>query len=279
MFSNFGDIGQNIKCLMNDYQRKAQTHQQLESIVDMKRFIEQYPQFRKMTGTVSKHVQLVSELSHLVTEWNLLEISELEQNIAVANGDHQTCIESLKRILQHPKTTELNALRLAMLYALRFESSANNSLNLILDLLRQRGITNRNIQLVKILLEYSGHKKRQSDLFGNKSAMEMTKKFIKGLKGVENIYTQHEPYITQLIESVSRGKLPVSNFASTDSSRFDEVIIFIIGGATFEESAAVARMNGRGMTNLIGQTQTTGSSPLRVVLCSNYVHNTKRYYS
>jgi len=52
-------------------------------------------------------VQLVSELSHLVTEWNLLEISELEQNIAVANGDHQTCIESLKRILQHPRTTEL----------------------------------------------------------------------------------------------------------------------------------------------------------------------------
>ena len=50
MFSNFGDIGQNIKCLMNDYQRKAQTHQQLESIVDMKKFIEQYPQFRKMTG-------------------------------------------------------------------------------------------------------------------------------------------------------------------------------------------------------------------------------------
>jgi len=38
------------------------------------------------------------------------------------------------------------------------------------------------------------------------------------LKGVENIYTQHEPYITQLIESVSRGKLPASNFASTDSS-------------------------------------------------------------
>ncbi|KAL7078949.1 hypothetical protein ACQ4LE_001388 [Meloidogyne hapla] len=281
MYSNFGDIGQNIKSLMNDYQHKAKTHQQLESIVDMKKFVEQYPQFKKMTGTVSKHVQLVGELSRLVTEWNLLEISELEQNIAVANGDHQTCIESLKRILQHPKTTELNALRLAMLYALRFESSANNSLNLILDLLRQKGITNRNIQLVKILLEYSGHKKRQSDLFGNKSAMEMTKKFIKGLKGVENIYTQHEPYITQLIESVSRGRLPVSNFTSTDSSinsRFDEIIIFIIGGATFEESAAVARMNGRGM-NLIGQSQTTGSSSFRVVLCSNYVHNTKSFIS
>lgn len=68
-----------------------------------------------------------------------------------------------------------------MLYSLRFESSTNNSLNLVLDLLRQRGVSNRNIQLVNILLEYSGHKKRQSDLFGNKSAMEMTKKFIKGV--------------------------------------------------------------------------------------------------
>lgn len=47
---NFGDIGQNIKGLMNDYQRKTQTHQQLESINDMKRFIEQYPQFKKISG-------------------------------------------------------------------------------------------------------------------------------------------------------------------------------------------------------------------------------------
>jgi len=50
MYSNFGDIGQNIKSLMNDYQRKAKTHSQLESIGDMKKFVEQYPQFKKMTG-------------------------------------------------------------------------------------------------------------------------------------------------------------------------------------------------------------------------------------
>ena len=50
MYSNFGDIGQNIKSLMNDYQRKAKTHSQLESSGDMKKFVEQYPQFKKMTG-------------------------------------------------------------------------------------------------------------------------------------------------------------------------------------------------------------------------------------
>jgi vacuolar protein sorting-associated protein 45 len=50
---------------MNDYQKKAQTHQQLESISDMKRFVEQYPQFRKISGTIAKHVQIVGELRYV----------------------------------------------------------------------------------------------------------------------------------------------------------------------------------------------------------------------
>lgn len=58
-YLNFGDIGQNIKTLMNDYQKKAQTHQQLESISDMKRFVEQYPQFRKISGTEPFHWRLM----------------------------------------------------------------------------------------------------------------------------------------------------------------------------------------------------------------------------
>jgi vacuolar protein sorting-associated protein 45 len=122
-----------------------------------------------------------------------------------------------------------------MLYALRFENNANNSLNLVLDLLRQRGIANKHIQLIRILLDYAGQKRRQNDVFGNRSAMEMTKRFIKGyhatdlksihytasrtgLKGVENIFTQHEPYVAQLIDLASRGKLSESQFPSTDLS-------------------------------------------------------------
>lgn len=73
-----------------------------------------------------------------------------------------------------------NALRLAMLYALRFENSSSNSLNTVLDLLRQRGIANRHIQLIRTLLDYAGLRRRQNDVFGNRSAMEMTKRFIKG---------------------------------------------------------------------------------------------------
>ena len=46
MYLNFGDIGQTIKSLMDDFQTKAKSHQKVESIADMKAFVENYPQFK-----------------------------------------------------------------------------------------------------------------------------------------------------------------------------------------------------------------------------------------
>jgi hypothetical protein len=58
-------------------------------------FVENYPQFKKMSGTVAKHVTVVGELSRLVGNHNLLEVSETEQELACQN-DHsqslQVCI-------------------------------------------------------------------------------------------------------------------------------------------------------------------------------------------
>lgn len=50
-------------------------------------FVDNYPQFKKMSGTVSKHVTVVGELSRLVSERQLMEVSEVEQELACQN-DH-----------------------------------------------------------------------------------------------------------------------------------------------------------------------------------------------
>jgi vacuolar protein sorting-associated protein 45 len=39
-----------------------------------------------MSGTVSKHVTLVGELSRLVSSTNLMELSEIEQQLACQEG-------------------------------------------------------------------------------------------------------------------------------------------------------------------------------------------------
>lgn len=105
-----------------------------------------------------------------------------------------------------------------MLYALRYEMSTN-SLDQLLDRLKQRGVGTRQIAAIRTLVSYGGSKRRQNDLFGDQSAMEMTKRFIKGLKGVENVYTQHEPHICRLIESLSRDRLSEQLYPIVERTR------------------------------------------------------------
>lgn len=95
MYLNFGDLGGNIKEYVEQYQSKTKNSADIESINDMKRFIEEYPEFRKLSGNVSKHVTLVSELSRLVGANNLLEVSELEQSLA-CNDNHNTDLKVRK---------------------------------------------------------------------------------------------------------------------------------------------------------------------------------------
>ena len=90
MYLNSAEIGSN---LMEDSQKtRPKEQQKLESIADMTAFVENYPQFKKMSGTVSKHVTVVGELSRLVSERNLLEVSEVEQELACQN-DHSSALQ------------------------------------------------------------------------------------------------------------------------------------------------------------------------------------------
>lgn len=41
-----------------------------------------------MSGTVSKHVTVIGELSRLVSMHNMFEVSEAEQELASGNTDH-----------------------------------------------------------------------------------------------------------------------------------------------------------------------------------------------
>lgn len=73
---------------MQSYQSHslANPSSQIQSISDMKSFIEEYPEFRKLGGNVSKHVAIVGEISRLVARDKLLDIGEVEQGLATGSG-------------------------------------------------------------------------------------------------------------------------------------------------------------------------------------------------
>ncbi|ERL86007.1 hypothetical protein D910_03421 [Dendroctonus ponderosae] len=246
IFMNYGEIGQNIKQLMDQFQAKAKSHQKIESIADMKSFVESYPQFKKLSGNVTKHVTVVGELSSMVNKYHLLDVSEVEQEISSQN-DHSSHLNSVKKVIQDDKIRHTDAAKLVMLYALRYQNHTNNETFGLIELLKKRGVSDKLIKDIVYLLEYAGSHARQSNLFNVEDAVQITKRFFKGLSGVDNVYTQHKPLLHDILEDLVKGRLRenlypvVGNHSS--GLRAQDIIVFIVGGATYEESLTVHSFN------------------------------------
>ncbi|XP_066994059.1 vacuolar protein sorting-associated protein 45 isoform X2 [Anabrus simplex] len=267
LYLNFGEIGQTIKELMEEFQKKAKNHQKVESISDMKNFVETYPQFKKMSGTVSKHVTVVGELSSAVNRYNLLEVSELEQELACQN-DHSQQLQRIRKLIGNDKVRHIDATRLVLLYALRYEKHTNNDIVGLVEALKKRGVPEELTKSIGNMKEYGGAHARQSDLFGTQDAVvKITKRFFKDLSGVENVYTQHNPLLKETLEDLIKGKLKESSFPYLGKEQIrgrpQDIIVFIIGGATYEESLTVYQMNK--------------TFPVRIVLGGTTIHNSASF--
>ncbi|KAE8339306.1 hypothetical protein BDV24DRAFT_176141 [Aspergillus arachidicola] len=275
MYQNFGDLGQNIKEYVEQYQVKTKNTMNIESIADMKRFVEDYPEFRKLSGNVSKHVTLVGELSRRVGEDDLLDVSELEQSLA-CNENHASDLKNLQRIIQLPSVAAENKIRLVALYAIRYEKQPNNALPILLDLLVTAGnVPSYKVNTIPKLLAY--HHSLQappvaggfSDLFESTSFFSGARDRFKGLKGVENVYTQHSPRLEATLQNLIKGRLKELQYPFLESGghirdKPQDIIIFMVGGATYEEAKMVAQVNA--------------SSPgVRVVLAGTSIHNSTSF--
>jgi len=63
-----------------------------------------------------------------------------------------------------------------------------------------------------------------------------------GLKGVENIYTQHTPLLQQTLDQLAKGKLKEPAFPFVDKQYRDkpqDIIVFMVGGTTYVAVKAV----------------------------------------
>ncbi|RJE20788.1 hypothetical protein PHISCL_06882 [Aspergillus sclerotialis] len=275
MYQNFGDLGQNIKEYVEQYQVKTQNNMNIESIADMKRFVEDYPEFRKLSGNVSKHVTLMGELSRRVGEDNLLDVSELEQSLACSDN-HANDLKILQRIIQLPSVPAENKLRLVALYAIRYEKQPSNALPVLLDLLVTAGnVPSHRINIIPKLLAY--HHSLQappvaggfSDLFESTSFFSGARDRFKGLKGVENVYTQHSPRLEATLQNLIKGRLKELQYPFLEGGghirdKPQDIIIFMAGGVTYEEAKMVAQVNA--------------SSPgVRVVLGGTTIHNSTTF--
>ena len=111
------------------------------------------------------------------------------------------------------------------------------------------------VRLIDAILEYGGAACRESDLYGDRSFLGAVAKNVKqGLQGVSNVYAQHTPLLVNTLEQLFKGKLKDSQFPCTSGTHREkpsDVIVFILGGCTYEEELRVAAMNEKGDVNVL----------------------------
>ena len=147
---------------------------------------------------------------------------------------------------------------------------------MLLDLLTAAGnVPASRVNLVTMLLTY--HHSLQaapptggfSDLFESSSIFSGARDRFKGLKGVENVYTQHSPRLEATLQNLIKARLkeqqyPFVEGGVTTRDKPQDIIVFIVGGVTYEEAKMVAQVNA--------------SSPgVRVVLGATSIHNSTTF--
>ena len=84
MYKDYGEIGEVVRRRLGEYQELVKGQQKIESIGDIRDFVTNYPEFKKMSGTVNKHVSLMAELSKEVREFGLMEVCTLDHFLNLA---------------------------------------------------------------------------------------------------------------------------------------------------------------------------------------------------
>lgn len=115
-------------------------------------------------------------------------------------------------LISSTKTPTSSKLRLAILYALRYQKLMGNQIAQVVELLIRNGVSADRARLVYVMLNFAGADVRQDDLFMNENFFSRGKSAIKGLKGVENVYTQHTPHLSQTLDLLVKGRLKESSY-------------------------------------------------------------------
>ncbi|KAH9617318.1 hypothetical protein KSS87_009521 [Heliosperma pusillum] len=112
MYENFKDIGINLKEMVDEFQQTADK--------EIARFVDNYPEFRKVHCNVSKHVTLVTEMSKIVEDRKLMLVSQTEQKLACNEGQ-AAAFEALTNLINNDNVSDIDQLRSLILYVLHYE--------------------------------------------------------------------------------------------------------------------------------------------------------------
>lgn len=278
MYSNFGDMGMAVKNLVDQVSADHKTVRDFDSIDDIAEFVEHLPEATQQQGLTGKHVSIMSALSREVESRSLMALSGVEQDVCCQASNPTSHYEAVSSIVHDPSITAFDKARLVLLFALRYDDEAPQQTSSLFGALEStRGIDPIMLDTVRYVRKCWSTQAKDLDLFSDKT---LSSRFVslakQHLRGVENVYTQHRPAFVPILEKLAKGRLPTTDYPfiqqvdAAQSQRGTKlVVVFIIGGSTYEEAKAIAEMNSGSSEHSVPGVQ--------IILGSTGIHNSKSF--
>ncbi|RLV89239.1 Vacuolar protein sorting-associated protein 45 [Spathaspora sp. JA1] len=272
-YLNYGDLTETFQKYVEEYkvQTKVSTGA-TSNLADLKKILTKVPEFKKLSSNILNHLNLLSEIDSQIQRQNLWEIGELQQTIICGLENHQAVRTRLNQVLDGNTTTTINKIKLVLLYSIRFHVDPQELSQLISKLndpIRTTPLpTTSQIQLLKTFKTLVNVSTAATTNNNN------TKKIINfktlfnrdNAPSNDNIYLQYTPRLQEIITGlINPSEQPQSSVSGLSTlvpdkvkqqygssvQSVQDIIIYIKGGVTYEESRLIYELSQVNNVNLI----------------------------
>lgn len=201
--NDFGEVANNIKMLIEELNKEQVLFdKKTETIDDLKKLIDLLPEKKKQSAEITKHTNIIYELTDLMHKKYLLEISSLEQEIA-CNNNKKDQFTKLTAIIKNHLYSHLDKARVCLLYAFRYEGDP--TIKQLVGLMEQNNLKEW-IEFIDYILAFAGGEKRRLDVLSNRDFLSKSKSMLfQAFKNIPNVYTQHMSYLGNVLNRIIKG--------------------------------------------------------------------------
>ena len=253
-FADYGTVANAVQQEADKLKSDNDMLNKESSIEELRKIIEQLPEKKKESMAITKHYKLFYSISEYVTKHKLMDLSKIEQDISV-NDNKKDQFNQIVQIISDPKVQHLDKCKLYLLYMLRYEndSSVSNLKHIMIE--NKLGDW---VSYGDALLKYAGKERRKLDCFQDKDILSKGKKFFMNAfgQGNENAFMQHISYLNGIVERLLKGRSRENetiniNCNSMNEPKVNNLIVFVFGGITFEETRDLTLLGNQLGVNIV----------------------------
>ena len=248
IFSDYGSLSENLKNSVQKLKQKNDDMIKLKEDKNIKKLILDTEEYKSVNSNMNKHTTIINYIFKTIKNNNLLKISEYEQELMTNENINNNIFNNIMEVIKDEFVDEKYKLKLLLLYLVRFNFDPIK-INMILNTVKLN-----NYNLSECIIKYQLIVKNNLvNLPSNKKNIKsMLLKFVPiNNEDNKNFYMRFKPQIQKILEEIKEGNFK-NNFTKImdhNVTFYDNIIIYIVGGYTFEELSFVNEFNNNNYNN------------------------------